>query len=425
MDGFDQAEESLIAQYANEVKGGLQAPLVRDTFLARSGYTTSRNRIAFLSAMILPNQDLGASLFKTKVTRYVRFFSDFMTPITYAQNVVKTEAEARHEVMRQLKALFVIPGQGFNPDMSEFYMPAPQQGNDPRPVAMQQMDANITAINTDPLPANAPANLGVLIGQMADYAWELPGSRTRKFFYKYMVTNLITLAKTGQITEVKLDSMSEQIKEELKISLDVSTEDVQQLFRALVLVMKEGPLNPVKIMRGNFAQIGLDDASRFYLTMTQSIDSGVTGVTVVADAMAKFPTSRIWKYLEKETTTELQRWTQAARIVGGNGYICFEDHTVKELVKSTLFPNVFYGARQLLMELGGETNIRQIKTATKANKKIFIDRLIEADKNDAIAGINSDTYKYGPNESIYNLTGDIGQVLQTVTLDWVQRKHRI
>ncbi len=303
----------------------------------------------------------------------------------------------------------------FSPDFDDIWRPETPGVQDQRPADMAAMDNAMVQFIQNPMAQQPPNGLQNLIGQVADRAWGVSGSKYRKVFYKYMTTNLICMAKTGQITDAKLSSIAEQIKEELKVALDISLQDLSSLFKALMLIITAGSLNAVKIMRGNLGNIGLDDASRFYRTMVQSVYSGVTGVTVVADAMAKFPCARVWKYLSDEATIELNRWVVAARVVATNGFVAFAGHAQRDLVKSTLFPNLFYAAQTILLELGGESNIKGIRTTTKAGKKIFIDKLIKADKNEALAGLNAGEYEFESDRSMLTFVEDMPSLLTTLT----------
>jgi len=413
--GFALGHESLLARYLEDIREGLQAPYVNESFMAKSGYCVGRNQIAFLASMIIPNIPLGASLFKAKATRYARFFAEFMCPHDFATAGNITVAAAQKRVFDDLRFLLTDGNGQFSVDFNDIWYPGPAEGNDQRPAAMQAMDENMAHFLVQPAPEAAPLTLGTLISQMSDIAWEVTGSKYRKAFYRYMITNMVCMAKMGQITESKLDQIVNAMREELRISLDATYEECPEIYQALSTVIRSGNLNAVIIMRGNLGTIGLDDAGRLYLTMVQSLDTGLTGVTVVADAIAQYPRSGIWKYMAREAEIEFARWTAAARLVAADGFIGYGSSADRERVKSTLFPNLFYAARQILLIYGGEGNIRGIRTATKASKKIFIDKLLEEEKSQVLSGVALAAYEFGADESVMGLTDDMADILARLT----------
>merc|ERR1712168_782171 len=218
----------------------------------------------------------------------------------------------------------------------------------------------------------------------------------------------------GQFSENKLDTITKQLMEDTRVSLDLNYEDMQNLFLALKVIMKAGQLNPVTIMRSNLGSITLEDSTRFHLTMTQSLDTGVTGVTIAADAMAQFPRLRVWKMLKEECQHQLNAWHKACTIVARDGFIAYTEGPNKEFVRSTLFPDVFYAAKEVLLKIGGEKNIRGIMTAGKPRKKVLIDKCIKADMEDMQADIDFDDYKWGKNVSILDLTDSMEFLLGSV-----------
>lgn len=412
---FAPGQESLLARYNDSIRAGLQAPYVNESFFTKSGYCEGRNRMAFVTSVLITNLPAGASLFKGKVTRYARFFAEFMCPVPFANAGLITVAEAQKKIFEYFRWLLTDGNGRFSTEFEDIWLPAPVAGEDQREDAMRQMDANVAEFLVMPEPDIPPPSFSMLIGQMSDVAWNVVGSKYRKSFYKYMVTNLICLAKMGSITEMKLDSITTQVREELKVSLDVQFEEIPEIFKGLSLVVKSGELNAVTIMKGNLGAIGLEDASRLYLTMIQSVDTGLTAVTVIADALAQYPTSAIWNYLSKEVPTEFSRWTTAARLVAADGFIGYASSEVKEQVKSSLFPNLFYAARQVLLVYGGENNIRGIKTATKAGKKMFIEKLLEDEKNQVMAGVDVKTYDFEKGVSVMDYVEDMGTILTSLT----------
>lgn len=412
---FAAGHESYLARYNDDIRAGLQASYVNESFFAKSGYCEGRNRIAFISSILITNLPVGASLFKVKATRYARFFNEFMCSRPFALGGLITVEEAQKKIFDNFRWLLTDGNGHFSTDFSDIWYPAPAVGEDPREDAMRQMDDNMNDFLVMPQPEIPPATFSALIGQMSDVAWNTTGSKYRKAFYKYMVTNLICLAKMGTVTEIKLDNINQQMQEELKMSLDVTCEECPEIFRALSLIMKAGEQNAVVIMRGNLGAIGLADASRLYLTMTQSVDAGLTGVTVIAEALSQFPASRIWVYLSREAPVEFARWTEAARLVAEDGFIGYGTPEQKEMVKSTLFPNLFYAAREILLIYGGENNIRGIKTATRAQKKMFIDRLLEQEKNDIMSGIDMHSYEYPEGETVMDFAEGMPAILSALT----------
>jgi len=413
--GFNVNDLSYVAQFNEQVKQGLGVTFKKMSLVCMSDYVTSVKHIAFIGFIVIPLQDVTSSIFTPKVTRYANFFVEFMCPASARGNSVWTPQTANLEVLKYMyRAMYEGNGKLFQ-SFHNVWVPAEVGVIDNRPQHMREMDTAMQSFMTPQEPTVVPAGFTELLNRMCDAAWSEPNSKFRRFFYKYMITNMICVAKMGNFSEAKLDSVSKQIQEANKVSLDISREDMKKLFSALKVIMKDNGVNPVQMMKSNLGIIALEDSMRFSLVMTQSLDVNLTGVTIIADAMAKYPTLRVWNMLHIHCGDQFNKWKTACTIVAQNGFIAFIDGPDKERTRSTLFPDYFYAAQQILVRIGGEDNIKGIQTSVKPNVKSLIDKNIKADIEEMAADSDMEKYRWEAGQSVMTMSTDMPALIGSLT----------
>jgi len=407
---------SLLAGKANELQTSLNRPLVLRKCFDIGGFGTTLPLMSIAYLFEYKNEPKIYQIFSDKVDRYLSFFVEVMSPATVLQAPPPGALEVLNRIMGRVHAELCTNAGVFKQEYTEIYRPAPAGGPDDRPAAMVAAGANITAF----LAPWAPANQGnrdnylAQITVVANLWWEIPNSPLRKLFYKSLFTILICIAKIGSITEQKLESIADQLRDSSQIALDVDVEQVSGIFKAVLMVCKQQDINPSVVLKESSAHLRMEDNLRMFLTVQQAVDSGVTAVTLTTEAIAKFPTSKLWNYFHDQCATELHAYVDAARIVANAPFVIFGNHAQFELVKSTRFPNVYYGARQLLLKMGGENNISKLKTATRAQKKIFIDTIVDHEIANAVAGLNIEDLRFGKGETVTTLIPGLQDILDTI-----------
>jgi len=407
---------SLLTGKNNDLQTSLNRPLsIRKCFtIGGFGDTLPMLSVAYL--LEYRTEPKIYQIFSDKVDRYLSFFIEVMTPATIVQAPPPVDLEVLNRIMGRAHVELCTNAGAFKPEYTEIYRPAPAGGPDDRPAAMIAAGAQIPAFLAPWVPANQ-GNRGNYIAQMtvvANLWWEIPNSPLRKLFYKSLFTIFISIAKIGAITEQKLESIADQLRDSSQIALDVDVEQVSDIFKAVLLVCKQQDINPSVVLKESSAHLRMEDNLRMFLTVQQAVDSGVTAVTLTTEAIAKFPSSKLWKYFHAECATEMHAYVEAARLVANSPFIIFADHRQFELVKSTRFPNVYYGARQLLLKMGGENNISKLRTATKAQKRIFIDSIIDHEIANAVAGLDVEDLRFGQGESVTTLIPGLQDILDTI-----------
>merc|ERR1719447_462496 len=116
---------------------------------------------------------------------------------------------------------------------------------------------------------------------------------------------IICISKMGTVFEEKLLNLIDQINEETKVRLTVSTEDIKHMWRYISDAASLSTITLPMAIKNLFGIIRPEDSLRVNLTLKQSSYVGVAGVMVVADAMRMYPDSPAWVWAWKHLLTEL------------------------------------------------------------------------------------------------------------------------
>lgn len=409
---------------ANEagIRNRLNAPARYIRYLAPSGVVDSADKMILMTTVFLTGNDERHDFIRsTRVNENLRVFLEFVLPTTEAVLGQLDQAEAQRRVIADLQAMFfptppAADGQAraFNTDWHEIWH-ANQGGNDVRPPLMIAADAAFRWLSTYVIQG-AAADVPNLNGHLASIAacyMETDVRSRSEPFNRRLYEIAIAMSKMGTIHEDKLDKIRQQVIEEKRINLRMSVEEIASLWKEIVAVVKTTRVSIPQLLRALHGMIRMEDDLRIHLTLRQSADTGVAGVVVISEAMRAFPTSQAWRYAWLELESEMTAYVMAGRALARNAYIAYGGSADTELVKNTQFPNLYYLARKMLQELGGDHNMKKLLYSGIVTKKVKIDLLIrklrEAMEND----FDLDDYQFPEGHNITNFCEDLAQILRS------------
>ena len=209
----------------------------------------------------------------------------------------------------------------------------------------------------------------------------------------------------GTIHEDKTHKIQEQIYDEKKIRIRTSPQDYSTIWKDGSAAIKAADVSVPQMHRCLYEFIQPGDSLRMHLTLRQSTGTGAAGITIVTEAMKDFPQSPAWRWaavvLPDELLTNYQQ--QAAAALATNTYIGYGTMNETDLIKNTKFSNLYYLVRKLLKVIGGDQNIGKIQAHGVVKKKVVIDQLIEALKNEALEELDLDDFRFAAQDNIGNL----------------------
>jgi len=407
------AGRSEIQKHAALLKAGLDNPLKLVKYLRRAVGDDGFTNLAFAYLMTYANDDRHYHIGTHTVDRMLSLFAEFLTPDTLIENPVRNLFEVKKSFYMAVHGRLHAPGIGIDADYADVYTAHVGAGQDNRHIEMRECDGQIPMFLTA-FPVADPPNWDQwdkAFKKLSESAWKAPNSQYKKAFYRFLYTVLISISKIGQITEEKLESMSEQIKSDCGISMGLSQELVSQLFSVLCKAGRDWGVPLQVSLRQGMEMLDQHTMMRMFLTVTQSADSGVSGVNIVADAMTQFPRAQVWVFLMQECPTELARAIDAIEAVVADPYIVFGSYAERQRVRATQFGNVYYASQQLLDKVGGAKNVSKVKSASTASRRVLIDHLIQREVDETIRKVETADYEFGSEENIFKVRGGLGDLL--------------
>jgi len=396
------AEQSEILRHHQYLTESINIPLV-----ATKGLRVAVGAVGFCNMAVgfLLTYGIGDKVYNVgnlSTDRHLSLFAEFLTPETFVETIPRPVNAVKDGFYRAIHEQLVTAHGAFNTDFSDIWTPAPVGVADTRHHEMILCDGQIGMFQAA-FPPIAPGNWvpwDRAFMLLSESAWNSPNSTYKKSFYRMLFTILTSISKIGQITEEKIETMSDQIKSECGINMKMTPDGISALFNVLCKASRDWVVPLQVVLRQGFQFLDQNTMMRMYLTMTQSADSGVSGVNIVANAMSQFPRAKVWVYIAQECPTELTRALDAITMVNTDPYIVFGAPEQRQLVRATQFGNVYYAAKELLSKVGGAKNVQAAKTASLANKKIMLDHLIERDIEEKLQEVTTGDYTFAEGENI-------------------------
>jgi len=421
--GFNQVANLLpgqigpIAGWEAGIRGLLNAEPDNVRYITKSNCCVGLEEAVTIYGLLVPQQEKRHHFIKAKnIDTSYTFFIEFLVPNVPAIKGDIQQPAAELRVLREIYGVLVQNG-ALNPNMNEVYRARPALGADTRSVVMQNFDVHFQDLlaSRDNQGAFTPlANMQAFVTALKDvYFSEELNLRMRPFMMNAFEV-AIALSKMGSMTDDKHSKITEQIRSEKQISLKLTVEDYSVLWRIISLECKRHNMPIPGILKALHSMIRIDDDLRINLTLSQSSDAGVAGVIIVGEAFKAFPSSRLWRYAMKELSAEYHNWIIAARMVATNAYIGYGARDQTELVKSTRFPNLYYLAKKVMSELGGDKNVARIKTSTVVTKKAQIDGLVDKEKTRMTDELSLDDYKWEEGYNVFNMAQDMEHILNSI-----------
>lgn len=187
-----------------------------------------------------------------------------------------------------------------------------------------------------------------------------------------LVTSIVSLCKRGQVSPKFIDKIVTGVSTETQLDIDISSETLKIIWNTYGKSIPDDRYE--KVFEGMLEFIP-DTAMRVRLTIQQAAGAGLTRVTIIARAMTiyrDFP----WMLIGTILHPELARYKDAVVDIEDNPYYGFKKNL--DPVKSTLYKNVAYVAKELLLRINGETSLNGFRGINKTCKEqIRIDAIIE------------------------------------------------
>lgn len=203
-------------------------------------------------------------------------------------------------------------------------------------------------------------------------------------------TLFIAVAKRGNVTEDFINKISKGLEDDLQHVSKIDAETVSLVYKFYGANISA---TNAKIVMDRWLADIPEIALRVRLTLQQATNSGLTAFVTIGRAIKKYPDFP-WPRLNQLTGGELTNFSAAVTLVNGNQYYGFN----KSLgaARSTLYSSIAYVAKELLIQLNGETSLKKyagwvrspknaavIRTLMEAYKTGYVTRMEEGIVSDA------------------------------------------
>lgn len=254
------------------------------------------------------------------------------------------------------------------------------------------------------LPATATALFGILvedqnrvldqvtaieadaIAWMANLLCLNPSARARALGTNMYALVYISLAKRGNISPQKLNSVAQAITEETNMAVTISAEDIKVCNRNLgPYVTHLNAQNVMDTLRQNMVDFSL----RLTITVQQSVRCGMTSYWCIRTAVSLFGNFP-WPALSALIPDDFVAFNVAVRLVGNNEYYGFNPDLGN--AAHTKYKSLAWTAIQLLIRFRAAQygSLANYAGRGRPDRQVEIDALIEAyvpPVNEEVAGV--------------------------------------
>lgn len=187
----------------------------------------------------------------------------------------------------------------------------------------------------------------------------------------------IAIAKRGTISGDKLTKLEEGISQDLGVAIQLDADVIPKFYRLFGNGIND---MTVATIFEHWLRILPQQALRLMLTVNQSLNSGLTQLIVISEALKDYPDFPWWK-ISRIFPTEWNNVIAALTLVDGNQYYGFKKDL--GIVRSTNYKSIGYIAKELRVRIGGQASLNRYQGwATKTpNQDIvttILDRYVEA-----------------------------------------------
>lgn len=170
-----------------------------------------------------------------------------------------------------------------------------------------------------------------------------------------IVYTTVAISKRGTVSEDFCRKITEGIMADLGKDIRLEPDVIKQFYSVFGPGIDDNSIVEVK---NRWELLIPEDALRLKLTVRQLVGSGLTALITVGRAIRKYPDFP-WGRISNMYTNDCRNYLAALRAVNGNLYYGFR----KDLgvVRSTLYPNLAFIAKELLIKVGGEASLRHYR----------------------------------------------------------------
>lgn len=188
----------------------------------------------------------------------------------------------------------------------------------------------------------------------------------------FIVVTYLAVLKRGNMTQQFLDKVVNGVREDLGVaSMNINPETCQTLYRVFGSQIND---QNIPVITARWSGLLPEQALRLRLTVTQASGSGLTALVVIGVAILKYPDFR-WLKIKALFPGEFAAFDTARAAVGNNVWYGFR-HDLGP-VKSTLYKNLAYVAKELLIKIDGKGTLNQYRGWTNAPKyRAILDTMI-------------------------------------------------
>lgn len=233
-------------------------------------------------------------------------------------------------------------------------------------VSMLRTDTNITYI------CNATKDGYIATGGTADEWDQIPlqldtATKLMQYFASVPMTQsppmpvamltyaFVAMAKRGTVSDEFCTKIVEGIKQDVGVTITMVADTIKTMWMYYGDVMND-------LVAGTLFELWKDElpnnALRLRITLEQTLNAGLTTLTVTVRGLTDHPTFPWDQLIELSPyRSEMEALTNAVKAVGDNKYYGFR----KDLgpAKGTLYKNLSYVAKELLIKVNGETALNR------------------------------------------------------------------
>lgn len=176
-----------------------------------------------------------------------------------------------------------------------------------------------------------------------------------------LVVCIISACRRGHLTEKCAIKLNSGILSDTGKNITIEPALIAMLFPHLTKSL--GPKGVRLIFQRWMKQLPVT-AIRLRTVIDQSIGAGLTGFDCVARAFSNFPDFPWYKLLViNKYQVEFTAFWAAWKVIGQDGYMGFQ--ATNSLTKATLYPNLIWVAKTLLIKLNNDTSLKEFKGFVK------------------------------------------------------------
>lgn len=168
-----------------------------------------------------------------------------------------------------------------------------------------------------------------------------------------LTTTYIAIIKRGQATPASIRKIQDGIRADLGIQMTLTQRAITSFYSRFIAGINDVTIQPIP---DHWETLLPPEALRLRLTVQEVTGSGLTVVNIIEQALQTYPNFP-WPVLVRLFPSEMNSVQTALTAIAGNPYYGFR----KDLgpIRSTLYKNVGYVAKELLVKGQGNSTLEQ------------------------------------------------------------------